>query len=136
KEKSNEAPTLFAEESESVVPEPKKVVGKYENLTDLSVFIHAPHVAFYMITQGNECQGIGLSMKNGEAAFISPEHIQWDKLKAFFESPNKKTGHDIKQSLNFLKGKGISINGELFESMVAHFFIKPEGSPMFPDVAT
>ncbi|HTB07347.1 MAG TPA: DNA polymerase I, partial [Bacteroidia bacterium] len=133
---SASAPTLFVEEPTPAAPEYKKVEGKYEPLADIADFINASQVAFYLVTQGNECLGLGLSKQAGEAVFISPDHIQWDKLKDFFESKNKKTGHDIKQSLNFLKGKGITIHGELFDVMIAHFLARPESPHLLPDIAT
>lgn len=84
----------------------------------------------------NNCElvGISFSMKAGEAFYIpiSPDRavaqIVLDKIKPVLENENIiKIGQNIKYDILVLKWYGIEIKGELFDTMLAHYCIEPEG---------
>jgi DNA polymerase-1 len=137
---------LFTEEvKESSIPvDIKNTAHKYESVNGLEAleqFItklkDAPRVAYYMPLQGDTCQGIAFSTKEGEAHFVSissDNHLK--KLTAFFKSNNEKIGQDIKASMNFLNKHGITIEGKLFDTMISHFLVRPDANHSIPDMAS
>lgn len=122
----------------------KTTPHKYETIGEGSVDSYisqlqsAPCAAFFMPLNGHGCQGIAFSTKAGEAHFISiTGESQWQKFKPFFRNAQiAKTGHDIKRSLNYLKKFGIGMEGTLFDTMIAHFLVRPEANHSIPDIAT
>ena len=99
---------------------------------------HADKIGFYMAMNGGHCNGIGFCTKAGEAHYLSlSEHSdkKWEMLKEVLEKKSiKKTGYDIKQSLNYLHQHKITIEGELFDVMIAQFLIRPESPHYLPDI--
>lgn len=50
-----------------------------------------------------------------------------DKFKAIYENPNTlKVGQNIKYDLEVLRNYGISLQGPLFDTMIAHYLLQPE----------
>ena len=91
-----------------------------------------------MAMNGGACNGIGFSTKAGDAHYISlSEHSEkkLEQLKEVLEKKSiKKTGYDIKQNLNYLSQHKITIEGELFDVMIAQFLIRPESPHYLPDI--
>jgi len=97
-----------------------------------------PKVAYFMAIQGDSCLGMAISTKPGEAHFM---HINgepaWQKIKPLLENEGvAKIGHDIKKGLNYLHKFGVTINGNLFDTMIAHFLVRPEANHSIPDIAS
>ncbi len=99
----------------------------------------AERIGYYMAMNGNTCNGIGFSAKAGEAHYISlldDAGNKWKLLQEVLgEKSIKKTGYDIKQNLNFLSQHKITIEGELFDVMIAQFLIRPESPHYLPDIS-
>ena len=120
-----------------------KIDTNYEEVSHIdsliSKLLHAERIGFYMAMQGATCHGIGFSIKAGEAYYITlSEHAEkkWEILKEVLEKKSiKKTGYDIKQNLNYLHQHKITIEGELFDVMIAQFLIRPESPHYLPDIA-
>ena len=131
-------------ETGSIPVDIKTTEHKYGILeeTALENFLKQPEgngrMAFYMAINGDGCNGIACSVKKGEAYFIPVTHNAfWQKMKPFFENKNiAKTGHDIKKSMNFLAKYGITIEGNVFDTMLAHFLVRPEANHSLPDIAS
>jgi DNA polymerase-1 len=86
-------------------------------------------------TDANQCELVGLSfsIKKGEAWYIpvpvDREATQKivDEFKAVFENPAiGKIGQNIKFDMLVLKYYGITMQGELFDTMLAHYIIDPD----------
>jgi DNA polymerase-1 len=86
-------------------------------------------------TDANQCDLVGLSfsIKKGEAWYVpvpkNCDEIQpiVDEFKALFENPAiGKIGQNIKFDMLVLKYYNISIQGELFDTMLAHYIIDPD----------
>jgi DNA polymerase-1 len=145
KSEAAEAPVTEEQESVSAIPtDIKSTPHKYEQVAESAIDelvkkIEAHHkLALFMAIQGEGCHGVALSTKEGEAHFISITNDGiWQKLKPLLENPKvAKTGHDIKKSLNFLHKHNITINGTLFDTMIAHFLVRPDASHSISDIAT
>jgi len=80
-----------------------------------------------------ELVGIAFSAKEHEASYIpiptekeQANHFL-DKLKPLFENPGiRKIGQNLKYDIQILKNYGIDVDGELFDTMLAHYLIQPE----------
>ena len=120
-----------------------KIDTHYTEVTDIDSLItqllDAERIGYFMATQGTACHGIGISTKAGEAYYISlseDHEKKWELLKKVLEKNSiRKTGYDIKQNLNFLSPYAITIEGELFDVMIAQFLIRPESPHYLPDIA-
>ena len=97
-----------------------------------------PKIAYFMAIQGDSCLGMAISTKPGEAHFINVDGVAtWQKLKPLLENTGiAKIGHDIKKGLNYLHKFGVTINGDLFDTMIAHFLVRPEANHSIPDIAS
>lgn len=80
-----------------------------------------------------EIVGVSFSFQSYEAYYIpvSDNHQEalsvLEELKPFFENEKiKKVGQNIKYDLSVLRRYGIQLKGYLFDTMIAHFLIKPE----------
>ena len=50
-----------------------------------------------------------------------------DELKGPFQNPEiEKIGQNLKYDLHILKNYEIDVKGKLFDTMIAHFYLKPE----------
>jgi len=84
-------------------------------------------------TMEAELVGIAFSWKAQEAVYVSfPQDA--DEIKAwldtikgpFMDESIEKTGQNLKYDLHILKNYGFEVKGTLFDTMVAHFILKPE----------
>jgi len=84
-------------------------------------------------TMEAELVGIAFSWKAHEAVYVSfPQDA--DEIKAwldtikgpFMDESIEKTGQNLKYDLHILKNYGFEVKGTLFDTMVAHFILKPE----------
>ena len=84
-------------------------------------------------TMEAELVGIAISWKAQEAVYVSfPQDA--DEIKAwldtikgpFMDESIEKTGQNLKYDLHILKNYGFEVKGTLFDTMVAHFILKPE----------
>ncbi|MBN1118162.1 MAG: DNA polymerase I [Bacteroidales bacterium] len=81
----------------------------------------------------NELIGIALSISEKEAYYIScksrqetEEYVQ--ELNALFSDESiEKIGHNLKFDMQFLNKYGAEFKGPLFDTMVAHYLLKPDG---------
>lgn len=83
----------------------------------------------------NDCELVGLSfsIKPGEAWFV-PLPANQDECRAIVKEFKeilenkdiKKVGQNIKYDILVLKWYGISVQGELFDTMLAHYLIDPD----------
>jgi DNA polymerase-1 len=103
----------------------KKLQGLGEFCFDTETTSINPHHA--------ELVGIALSFKNDEAFFIPCPRDQEEvkkiaeELKPVFENKAiRKIGQNIKYDILVLRRYGIRVQGELFDTMVAHYLLEPE----------
>jgi DNA polymerase I len=84
----------------------------------------------------NDCELVGMSfaIKSHEAYYIPFSQIQdecRDKLKRFerlFANENITwVGHNLKYDILVLKWYGIELKGKIFDTMLAHYVIDPDG---------
>jgi len=84
----------------------------------------APNFDFVLIS-------MAISFEQGESYFISinnsAEAIR-DFAGVLTDEKIKKCGHNIKYSVLTLKKYGVELNGQLFDTMLAHYLIEPEAS--------
>lgn len=85
-----------------------------------------------VLDQG-QLAGFAFSVTAGEAAFIptdkkAAEKILPEFIEVFANDKISKVGHNLKASLLALKEFGIEVQGTLFDTMVAHYLVEPEGS--------
>jgi DNA polymerase-1 len=78
--------------------------------------------------------GISFSIKPGTASYVPcPEdkiqtHKILEKFNVLFSDPTKTwIGQNIKYDLLILKNHGFELIGEVFDTMLAHYVIEPEG---------
>ncbi|MEO6488724.1 MAG: DNA polymerase I, partial [Ferruginibacter sp.] len=81
-----------------------------------------------------ELVGLSFSIKPGEGYYVPCPPDSDDcscllnKFSSLFSDPSKTwIGHNIKYDLLMLKWKGIEIKGNIFDTMLAHYVIEPEG---------
>ena len=80
-----------------------------------------------------EIVGFSFSYKENEGFYV-PTPENFDEAKAileeftpFFENENiEKIAHNIKYDLGILKNYGIELKGNFFDTMLAHYLIKPD----------
>jgi DNA polymerase I len=89
-----------------------------------------------------ELVGLSFSVKAGEAFYIPcpPDQKKTKEILAHFESlfaDKKKTwvGQNTKYDLLVLKWYGIEIAGNLFDTMLAHYVIEPDGKRGMDDLS-
>ncbi|HEX8675653.1 MAG TPA: DNA polymerase I, partial [Segetibacter sp.] len=78
--------------------------------------------------------GISFSYKQGEGYYIpAPKSFEetvafLEYFKPLFEDPTKKwVGQNVKYDLTVFKWYGVEFAGEVFDTMLAHYLIEPEG---------
>lgn len=77
--------------------------------------------------------GFAFSVASGEAVFVPMDKKEAEKVlpelaDVFANDKIGKVGHNLKATLLALKDFGVEMNGALFDTMVAHYLIEPEGS--------
>ncbi len=85
------------------------------------------------ILDHDQLSGFTFSVSVGEAWFVSLDKMEAEKVVAdfatvFLNDKIGKVGHNLKSTLLLLQNFGIKVNGVLFDTMVAHYLIEPEGS--------
>lgn len=84
--------------------------------------------------------GLSFSVKEGEAFYVPiPAHDAWEgdeyenvlrivnKFKPVYENTNSlKIGQNIKYDMMVLGNYGIELQGEMFDTMIAHYILSPE----------
>ncbi len=84
--------------------------------------------------------GIAISPKQAQAYYITLTSDQEAQrrvgiLNKFLSNTGiVKVGHNLKFDIHFLARYGADIKGELFDTMVAHYLLKPEGRHKLDDV--
>ncbi len=80
-----------------------------------------------------ELVGIAFSWKAHEAVYIAfgedqEEVRQWLAIlnSSFQDEATEKIGQNLKYDLHILKNYGIEVKGHLFDTMIAHFILRPE----------
>jgi len=81
----------------------------------------------------SQLAGFAFSVTAGEAGFVpmdkkEAEKIVPDFFVVFTNDKIGKVGHNLKATLLALKDFGIDVTGTLFDTMVAHYLVEPEGS--------
>ncbi|MBX2969116.1 MAG: DNA polymerase I [Cyclobacteriaceae bacterium] len=74
--------------------------------------------------------GLGFSVKPNEAFFIpidSEKRLQ-EFADVFSDSSKLKIGHNIKATILAFREHGLSVNGPLFDTMMAHYLVEPESA--------
>lgn len=74
--------------------------------------------------------GFSVAVKPGEAWYVScpdePEKVL-QEFKSVLENPQiTKIGQNLKYDIQILRNYGISIKGDIFDTMLAHFLLDPE----------
>mgnify|MGYP002852138864 CR=1 FL=1 len=80
-----------------------------------------------------ELVGLSFSINENEAYYVAcpddKEKTQEiiNKLKVVYENPEiQKIGQNIKYDIIVLAGYGVTLKGEIFDTMIAHYLISPE----------
>ncbi|MFM7194891.1 MAG: DNA polymerase, partial [Bacteroidota bacterium] len=79
-------------------------------------------------------RGVAFSAEAGRATWIPvPKgHDAAEVLKPFAavlaDTGTRKSGHDLKPALLVLRKLGLTLGGELFDTMIAHYLIEPEAA--------
>jgi len=88
------------------------LIDKIENFTEKLIGIAITY-------NGGNSVYIDINSNIGESEFLT-------EFSGIFENPGiKKTGHDIKNFITYLKRKNIEFNGLSFDSMIAAYIIDP-----------
>lgn len=85
-----------------------------------------------VLDQG-QLKGFVFSASAGEAGLVSLDKANAGKILSEFgtvlaNDKIGKVGHNLKATLLALKDFNVEVNGNLFDTMVAHYLIEPEGS--------
>ncbi len=116
-----------------LVDTPEKITKLIENLQVID------EISFDTETTGTNAHdvdivGMSFSHKKGEGFYVPcpktyDESLNFlQQFKPLFENASKKwVGQNIKYDLIVLKWYGIELAGELFDTMLAHYLIEPEG---------
>jgi DNA polymerase-1 len=84
--------------------------------------------------------GIAISVKEEEAYYIEIEDVTHaksivSKLNTVFSNKSiVKIGHNLKFDMHFLNKYGANFSGPVFDTMVAHYLLKPDGRHKLDDV--
>lgn len=83
------------------------------------------------LTTDNDRRLLAISFKEGEAHYLAVDK-EGSMLQPFSGVLNNpailKTGYNLKSTLLLLKEYGLSVQGKLFDPMVAHYLMEPEVS--------
>jgi DNA polymerase-1 len=86
-------------------------------------------------TMDAELVGMSFCMKANEAFWVPVASVDWteesllDALQDVFSDPSKElVAHHFKFDYKMLARRGVRIQNRLFDTMVAHYLIQPEGS--------
>lgn len=112
------------------------VVSKEKRKQLLDLLLKEKSVCFDTETTGinameAEMVGIAFSYKKDTAFYVvandNPAEVIED-FRPFFENENiEKIAHNIKYDLKIVEKYGVTVKGPLFDTMIAHYLITPEG---------
>ncbi len=96
-------------------------------------------VGLQFVTEGDShfdavLKGVAIAWEAGHAAWIPvvKGHDAGEILKPFAallaDGSVRKVGHDLKPALLVLRKLGLTLGGELFDTMIAHYLIEPEAA--------
>lgn len=78
----------------------------------------------------DQIQAVSFCVKAGSGYYVPCDADCGEKLtilrKCFENAEISKTGHDLKSEIRSLALYGITVNGRLFDTMLAHYLIEPE----------
>lgn len=131
---------LSAEKNISNTPHEYWLVDNEESRHTLILLLEtAPEISFDTETTGTDANdvqivGMSFSVRRGEAYYV-PLPADQDRAKAILEEFRKiferedllMIGQNIKYDMLVLKWYGLEILGKLFDTMLAHYLIEPEG---------
>ncbi len=139
-DENNEAEVLVADKNISNTPHQYIQVEGDESISSLlKDLISATEICFDTETTNldatqAELVGMSFSVKAGEAYFVPCPNDRKDclsileKFKPLFEDQQKTwIGQNIKYDLLVLKNYACTLKGKLFDTMLAHYLIEPEG---------
>ena len=138
-EEENSTP-LFADKNINNTPHSYGLVDTAEKIAALIALLEKEkEVCFDTETTGLDANqadivGISFSIKPGTGCYVPCPDTR-DKTKSFllqfnrlFDDPSKVwIGQNIKYDLLILKNHGFTLKGEIFDTMLAHYVIDPEG---------
>ena len=109
----------------------------------------APHLAFDTETTSTdsmraELVGVSLAKDEKQAVYLptplpdgTPEPAVLEAVRAALEDASlPKIGHNVKYDLEVLARHGVTVRGDIFDTMVAHYLLNPEASHKLDDVAS
>lgn len=118
-------------------PHYELVITKEKRAELLGILLKEKSVCFDTETTGidamtAEIVGISFCFKMGEAFYVSCPADQREDIvrdfSAFFENETiEKIAHNIKYDLKIIEKYGVKVKGPLFDTMIAHYLITPEG---------
>ena len=80
-----------------------------------------------------ELVGVSFAVREGEAYYIPvpADHVEAqrviDKLKPLYENESTlKVGQNLKYDMMVLANYGVEVKGKMFDTMIAHYILKPE----------
>jgi len=90
----------------------------------------------------DELIGISFCCESHEAYWLAVDEDKekseevLEKFKPVFENEKiKKIGQNLKFDIKVLRKRGVAVKGTLFDTMIAHYLIKPEGKHGLNDLA-
>ncbi len=99
------------------------VVDDKLSYKDIEEFDKTKEFSFYIETRGevySKSEIIGISLFDGENCyFLDLDNLE--KYKEIFECDTKKITYDLKKNIVVLNNYNISINGEVFDTMIAGY---------------
>ena len=109
----------------------------------------APHLSFDTETTSTdsmraELVGVSLAQREKRAVYVptplpdgTPLDAALDPIRAALEDESiPKVGHNVKYDLEVLARHGVTVRGDVFDTMVAHYLLNPEASHKLDDVAS
>ena len=125
--------------SAAIVPHQYKLIQEPHELEELArLLLQQEAFCFDSETTGlqtRDAQLVGLSFcfKDHEAYYIpfsadqKEAAIKLEKLKPVFGNPSiKKIGQNLKYDIEILMNYQVDVEGELFDTMIAHYLIQPD----------
>lgn len=118
-------------------PHYELVISKEKRAELLGMLLKEKSVCFDTETTGldamtAEIVGMSFCFKTGEAFYVACPADQREEVvrdfSAFFENETiEKIAHNIKYDLKIIEKYGVKVKGPLFDTMIAHYLITPEG---------
>lgn len=137
-EPANQSPSQRAEKRIDNTPHTYLVAQTPESIAELvNILQRSPYICFDTETTHIEATraslvGMSFSVKPHEAWYVpvpsNSTHAQRivDHFKPVWENPSiEKIGQNLKYDAIVLKNYGVTINGPLFDTMLAHYLLEP-----------